>query len=331
MLSRELMAALSADGIEIRTTAEIERIVRNGHDDRRNTLTVRISDGTAIEAVDSVLWAIGRKPNVDALDLAAAGVETVRGGAIVTDAFQRTSVDGVYAIGDVTGRAPLTPGRDRGRPPGSRIACSAGRRTAGSATTASRASSSPIRRSAPSGATEAEARAEHGDAVKVYETRFNPMYYAFSEHPRPTAMKLVTLGDDERVIGCHVIGDGADEMMQGFAVAVRMGGAQARSGRHRGDPSDERGRARDHAVNGVNMNRTGIGERHAAGSMPRRRPRGRVAGGGAFDAVDVGVRPDRSATGRAVRRARPDNGTRSGSSPPRRPSGGSGSTVESRR
>ena len=225
MLSNELMAALRADGIEIRTTAEIERIVsngRNGHDDRRDTLTVRISDGTAIEAVDSVLWAIGRNPNVDSLDLAATGVETARRGAIVTDELQQTSADGVYAIGDVTGRAPLTP-----------VAIAAGRRLADRlfGGEADRKLSydcipSVIFTHPPIGtvgATEAEARAEHGDAVKVYQTRFNPMYYAFSEHPRPTAMKLVTLGCDERVIGCHVIGDGADEMMQGFAVAVRMG------------------------------------------------------------------------------------------------------------
>ena len=222
MLSNELMAALRADGIEIRTTAEIERIVRNGRGDRGNNLTVRISDGTAIEAVDSVLWAIGRNPNVDSLDLAATGVETARGGAIVTDELQQTSVDGVYAIGDVTGRAPLTP-----------VAIAAGRRLADRlfGGEADRKLSydcipSVIFTHPPIGtvgATEAEARAEHGDAVKVYQTRFNPMYYAFSEHPRPTAMKLVTLGCDERVIGCHVIGDGADEMMQGFAVAVRMG------------------------------------------------------------------------------------------------------------
>ena len=219
MLSKELMAALTADGIEIRTTAEIERIER---DDRRNTLTVRISDGTAIEAVDSVLWAVGRKPNVDSLDLAVTGAETARGGAIVTDEFQRTSVEGVYAIGDVTGRAALTP-----------VAIAAGRRLADRlfGGDANRKLSydyipSVIFTHPPIGtigATEAQARADHGDAVKVYETRFNPMYYAFSEHPRPTAMKLVTLGGDERVVGCHVIGDGADEMMQGFAVAVRMG------------------------------------------------------------------------------------------------------------
>ena len=229
MLGTELMAALAADGIDIRTRAEIEGIERigqtardNGSVDGRGALTVRISDGTVIESVDSVLWAIGRSPNVAPLDLPAAGVETAPDGAIVTDPFQQTSADGVYAIGDVTGRAPLTP-----------VAIAAGRRLADRLF-----GGRPDRRldydDIPSvifthppigtvGATEARARTDHGDAVRVYETRFNPMYYAFSEHPRPTAMKLVTLGEDERVIGCHVIGDGADEMMQGFAVAVRMG------------------------------------------------------------------------------------------------------------
>ena len=219
MLSNELMAALAEDGIEIRTSVELERIERDG---RRNALVVQLSDGASIKGVDSVLWAIGRRPNVASLDLAATGVETAPDGAIVTDEFQRTSADGVYAIGDVTGRAPLTP-----------VAIAAGRRLADrlfGGQEDRRLSYDYI----PSvifthppigtvGATEARARADHGDAVRVYETRFNPMYYAFSKHPRPTAMKLVTLGDDERVIGCHVIGDGADEMMQGFAVAVRMG------------------------------------------------------------------------------------------------------------
>ena len=219
MLGSELMTALAADGVEVRTRVEIERIERN---DRRGALTVRISDDTSIESVDSVLWAVGRTPNVASLDLPVAGVETASDGAIVTDDFQQTSAEGVCAIGDVTGRVQLTP-----------VAIAAGRRLA------DRLFGGQAERRLdyyciPSvifthppigtvGATEARARADHGDAVKVYRTRFNPMYYAFSERPRPTAMKLVTLGDEERVIGCHVIGDGADEMMQGFAVAVRMG------------------------------------------------------------------------------------------------------------
>ena len=219
MLSTELMLALDADGIEIRTEAELTLIER---DDSRNTLTVGISDGTSIDGVDSVLWAIGRRPNVASLDLAATGVDTSTGGAIVTSEFQETSIGGIYAIGDVTGRAALTP-----------VAIAAGRRLADrlfGGQTNRRLSYDCI----PSvifthppigtvGATEAQARSAHGDAVRVYRTRFNSMYYAFSDHPRATAMKLVTLGDDERVIGCHVIGEGADEMMQGFAVAVRMG------------------------------------------------------------------------------------------------------------
>ena len=219
MLATELMLALDADGIEIRTEAELTLIER---DDSRNSLTVRISDGTSVDGVDSVLWAIGRRPNVASLDLAAAGVDTSKGGAIVTNEFQEASIEGTYAIGDVTGRAALTP-----------VAIAAGRRLADrlfGGQTDRRLSYDCI----PSvifthppigtvGATEAQARSDHGDAVKVYRTRFNSMYHAFSDHPRATAMKLVTVGDDERVIGCHVIGEGADEMMQGFAVAVRMG------------------------------------------------------------------------------------------------------------
>ena len=73
------------------------------------------------------------------------------------------------------------------------------------------------------GLTEGEARDQYGDAVRVYQSRFVPMYYAPLERKRRTAIKLVCAGDDEKLVGCHVIGLGADEMMQGFAVAVRMG------------------------------------------------------------------------------------------------------------
>jgi glutathione reductase (NADPH) len=71
--------------------------------------------------------------------------------------------------------------------------------------------------------TEAEARAEYGGDVHVYESRFTPMFYALGEKREKSSMKLVTAGANERIVGCHLIGDGVDEMLQGFAVAIRMG------------------------------------------------------------------------------------------------------------
>ena len=75
------------------------------------------------------------------------------------------------------------------------------------------------------GLTEAQAREEHGDKITIYTSSFNPMLYALSDEidKVPTTMKLITLGEEQKVIGCHIIGDGADEMLQGFAVAIRKG------------------------------------------------------------------------------------------------------------
>jgi len=73
------------------------------------------------------------------------------------------------------------------------------------------------------GLTEAEARAQHGHAVKVYIADFTPMYHALTTRKTHTDMKLVCIGPEQRIVGCHIIGAGADEMLQGFAVAVRMG------------------------------------------------------------------------------------------------------------
>ena len=73
------------------------------------------------------------------------------------------------------------------------------------------------------GLTEEQARVEHGDAVKIYQTSFQAMYHSIAGHSQRTAMKLICVGADEKVIGCHIIGMGADEMLQGFAVAIKMG------------------------------------------------------------------------------------------------------------
>ena len=77
------------------------------------------------------------------------------------------------------------------------------------------------------GLTEAQAWQRYGDSTRIYETRFTPMRHALVDRARETAMKLVCAGERETVVGCHVIGDGADEMLQGFAVAMRMGASKA--------------------------------------------------------------------------------------------------------
>jgi glutathione reductase (NADPH) len=181
-----------------------------------------LADGRSFGDFDCVLWAIGRRPSSDTLDLARAGVALYDDGVVITDKFQNTNVAGIYAIGDVSGREALTP-----------VAIAAGRRLADRlfGGCADRHldyqliptvifSHPPI---GTVGLTEAAARELHGDAVRVYTTSFVPLYYALADHKRRAEMKLVCVGTEQRIVGLHVIGQGADEMLQGFAVALRMG------------------------------------------------------------------------------------------------------------
>lgn len=141
---------------------------------------------------------------------------------MTTDEMQNTNVAGIYAIGDVTGRAELTP-----------VAIAAGRRLAdrvigGDANARLNYDCIPtVVFSHPTigtvGLTEPQAREKFGDDVRVYESRYKPMYDQLTGHDRQAAAKLVVTGADERIVGCHVIGPGADEMLQGFAVAIKMG------------------------------------------------------------------------------------------------------------
>ncbi len=143
-------------------------------------------------------------------------------GFLATDGFQNTPVGGVYAIGDVTGRAALTP-----------VAIAAGRRLSDRLFGGKRDrrleyemiptvifTHPPI---GTVGLSESEARSRYGEAVKVYVADFTPMYHALTTRKTHTDMKLVCVGPEERIVGCHIIGAGADEMLQGFAVAIRMG------------------------------------------------------------------------------------------------------------
>jgi glutathione reductase (NADPH) len=217
MLGKSLMREMHAEGMSIHTHVVPAQLRRGS-----GLMTLTAADGREFSGFDCVLWAVGRAANVAGLGLEKAGVMIDDGNYVVTDPFQNTNVPGVYAIGDVTGRAALTP-----------VAIAAGRRLSDrlfGGKTDRRLEYSMI----PTvvfthppigtvGASEAEARAQFGDAVKVYVADFTPMYHALTTRKTRTDMKLVCVGPEQRILGCHIIGTGADEMLQGFAVAIRMG------------------------------------------------------------------------------------------------------------
>lgn len=218
MLREQLMARLREDGITVLTHTQVRAVARRVN----GSLNLHCDGQANILNVDTLLWAIGRDPNTAALNLPAVGVATTPSGAIPTDPFQNTNIPGIYAIGDATERFHLTP-----------VAIAAGRRLADRLF-----GGQPDRRllyeniptvvfsHPPIGAvglTEEEARRDYGEAVKIYQTQFRPLYHAFTARPLQTVMKLVCTGPEEKIVGCHLIGEGADEMLQGFAVAIRMG------------------------------------------------------------------------------------------------------------
>lgn len=217
LLRELLMDQMRRDGITIETHA-----VPVAASQDEDGIALELADGRRLGGFDLLLWAIGREPNTDGLGLEEAGVRTDEDGFIPVDDWQDSNIEGIHAIGDVTGRIALTP-----------VAIAAGRRLADrlyggmperkldyDCVPTVIFSHPPI---GTVGVTEPEAHALYGEEVAVYESRFTPMLYAMGERKVPAAVKLVTAGPDERIVGCHVIGAGADEMLQGFAVAVRMG------------------------------------------------------------------------------------------------------------
>lgn len=218
MLRESLMEEMLNAGVNILAGTQVAAVVRQ--DD--GSLRIDSDNAQRLEGFDQLIWAVGRGPETADLNLTAAGVITDADGFIPTDRYEATNVPGVYALGDVNGKIALTP-----------VAIAAARRLADrlfggmSERHLSYDCVPSIVFSHPPigtvGLTEEQARVQHGDAVKVYSSRFTPMYHAVSGRREQTAMKLVTVGAQEKVVGCHIIGLGADEMLQGFAVAMRMG------------------------------------------------------------------------------------------------------------
>jgi glutathione reductase (NADPH) len=222
MLREGLMHEMQDSGIDVLRNTQLVSITPEVD----GSLAFCYQHGLCSSGYDALIWATGRVPQVQGLNLEAAGVKIHPNGTVWTDEFQNTRVLGIYAIGDVTGRAPLTP-----------VAIAAGRRLA-RRLFGNEPECKLDYENIPSvifshpplgtvGLSEAQARELHGGAVKVYQTRFTPLYYAFSERKGHIAMKLVTVGVQEKVVGCHILGLGADEILQGFAVAIKMGATKA--------------------------------------------------------------------------------------------------------
>ncbi|NOY73191.1 MAG: glutathione-disulfide reductase [Gammaproteobacteria bacterium] len=221
VLSTGLTEAMLNNGINIFFDTQLSRLTK-----KEQQLTLHSTQQDQLYDVDCLIWAIGRSPNTETLNLAVAGIDTDNFGFITCDEFQNTNQSEIYAIGDVTGRAALTP-----------VAIAAGRHLADrlfDGKTNARLDYNHIPTvvfSHPAiatiGLTEDEARTIHGESVRIYQTRFTPMSCALSEHKQKTAMKLITVGTQEKIVGCHILGEGADEMLQGFAVAIKMGATKA--------------------------------------------------------------------------------------------------------
>ena len=222
-LRETVMDEMQSAGINILTCIHMQSIVKED----TGLLAVTTKDGNRYGGFDCILFATGREPMTDAMGIPSAGVAVDGAGFIPTDEWQQTSVPHIYAVGDVTGRAALTP-----------VAIAAARRLSdrlfgGQADARLDYENVPtVVFSHPPigtvGLTEEEAKSRYGDdGVKVYQNRFTDMYYAVTQKRVPTVVKLIVTGPNEKIVGCHVVGRAADEMIQGFAVAVKMGATKA--------------------------------------------------------------------------------------------------------
>lgn len=223
MISETLTQELEKSGVKVCRRTQVTKATK----ETDGTLTLDLNTGSKVTDVNCLLWAIGRVPNTDKLGLEKVGVKTDSKGNITVDEFQNTSVPNIYALGDVCGRALLTP-----------VAIAAGRKLAHRLFDNKSDwkldydniptvvfSHPPI---GTIGVTEEEAKEKYGaDKIKIYRSTFVPMYYAMTENKVKCSMKLICLLPEEKVIGLHMLGQGCDEMLQGFSVAIKMGATKS--------------------------------------------------------------------------------------------------------
>ncbi len=215
-LAGQLAENLRAQGIGVHFDCRVQAL-----EQREGRIHAWLDGGLGDATFDTVLFATGRAPSTGGLGLEQAGVALDDTGAIAVDAFQNTSVPGIFAVGDVTGRAMLTP-----------VAIAAARRLmdrlhGGQADARLDYDNVPsvVFSHPPLGSVGLgeEAARRRFDTVTTHHSRFRPMLQALGDGQGRTLFKLVCAGEEQKVVGIHLLGEGADEILQGFAVALKAG------------------------------------------------------------------------------------------------------------
>ncbi len=205
--------AMRARGIGVQVSCDVVALERAG-----DAIEARFGDGGTL-LVDQVLFATGRRASTAGLGLEAAGVALRADGSVIVDDWSQTGVPSIYAVGDVTGRVELTPVAIRDGHAFADTVFGAMPRKVDHSLVATAVFTRP--EAATVGRTEAEARAE--GEVEIYRARFRPMYNLLAGREERMLMKLVVARESRRVLGCHIVGTGAAEMIQMAAIAIGMG------------------------------------------------------------------------------------------------------------
>jgi len=215
-----LKEEIENQGVKLHFSTEIENIEPDNSDGYK----VQLNNGEALEA-GLVMYATGRRPNIDGLGLENTQIETKNNGSIIVDDYFQTAEPSIYALGDVIGRVELTP-----------VAIAEGMALTKTLVTGERTSqdysniptavfSQP--NSASVGLTEEQAREQYTDDLNVYRSRFRPMKETLGGGSGKVFMKMIVVESTDVVVGCHMVGEGAGEIIQGIAVAMKAGATKA--------------------------------------------------------------------------------------------------------
>ncbi|KAF5681391.1 glutathione reductase [Fusarium denticulatum] len=215
MIQDGILSEYERVGIHIHKKSKVEKVAKTGK------LPLHYSDSTGqgkLEDLDTLIWAIGRAPEVQGLGLDVVGVEQNERGQIITDEYQNTNVEDIYSLGDVVGKIELTP-----------VAIAAGRKLSDRVFGGAQYHTSKLDYDlihsvifahpevGTIGLTQEEAEKKYGRGnIKIYRSSFTATYYAITEDKRPSKYKLICRRKDEKIVGLHILGLGSGEILQGF-------------------------------------------------------------------------------------------------------------------